>query len=90
MSANRPCIAPATIRHTLWPEDHSLRVASISVVAIATAACSATLLLRSLRDGALYVAKATGDRVFVGLAFPCRIFADGLEINCVRGAASIR
>ena len=42
----------ATVRYTLWPEDHNLRVAFISVVAIATAVCSATLLFRSLRDGA--------------------------------------
>jgi len=42
----------ATARYTLWPEDHNLRVAFISVVAIATAVCSATLLFRSLRDGA--------------------------------------
>jgi diguanylate cyclase (GGDEF)-like protein len=42
----------ATARYTLWPEDHTLRIALISVVAIATAACSATLLFRSLGDGA--------------------------------------
>jgi diguanylate cyclase (GGDEF)-like protein len=42
----------ATVRYTLWPENHNLRIAFISVVAIATAACSATLLFRSLRDGA--------------------------------------
>jgi len=41
----------ATTRYTLWPEDHTLRIAFISVVAIATAVSSATLLFRSLRDG---------------------------------------
>ena len=40
----------ATVRYTLWPENHNLRIAFISVVAIATAASSATLLFRSLRD----------------------------------------
>jgi diguanylate cyclase (GGDEF)-like protein len=42
----------ATVRYTLWPEDHNLRIAFISVVAIATAAASAALLFRSLRGGA--------------------------------------
>ena len=42
----------ATVRYTLWPENHNLRIAFISVVAIATAVCSATLLFRSLRDRA--------------------------------------
>jgi diguanylate cyclase (GGDEF)-like protein len=42
----------ASVRYTLWPENHNLRIVFISVVAIATAACSATLLFRSLRDGA--------------------------------------
>lgn len=42
----------ATVRYTLWPENHNLRIAFISVVAIATATSSATLLFRSLRDGA--------------------------------------
>jgi diguanylate cyclase (GGDEF)-like protein len=42
----------ATVRYTLWPEDHTLRVAFISVVAIAAAACSAALLFRSLRGTA--------------------------------------
>jgi predicted signal transduction protein with EAL and GGDEF domain len=41
----------ATARYTLWPEDPPLRIAFISVVAVATAGCSATLLFRSLRDG---------------------------------------
>jgi diguanylate cyclase (GGDEF)-like protein len=42
----------ATVRYTLWPENHTLRVAFISVVAIAAAASSATLLFLSLRSGA--------------------------------------
>jgi len=42
----------ATVRYTLWPADHTLRIALISVVAVATAACSATLLFRSLRGHA--------------------------------------
>lgn len=42
----------ATVRYTLWPENHNLRIAFISVVAIATAASSASLLFRSLRDSA--------------------------------------
>jgi diguanylate cyclase (GGDEF)-like protein len=42
----------ATVRYTLWPEDHTLRVAFISVVAIAAATCSAALLFLSLRHGA--------------------------------------
>jgi diguanylate cyclase (GGDEF)-like protein len=41
----------ATVHYTLWPDDHSLRIVFISVIAIATAACSATLLFRSLREG---------------------------------------
>jgi diguanylate cyclase (GGDEF)-like protein len=42
----------ATVRYTLWPLDHTLRIAFISVVAIAAAACSAALLFSSLRGGA--------------------------------------
>jgi len=42
----------ATVRYTLWPENHTLRIAFISVVAITSAVCSATLLFRSLRDDA--------------------------------------
>lgn len=41
----------ATARYTVWPEDHNLRIAFISVVAISTAVSSATLLFRSLRAG---------------------------------------
>jgi len=41
----------ATARYTLSPENHTLRIDFISVVAIATATASATLLFRSLRDG---------------------------------------
>ena len=50
----------ATVRYTLWPPDHTLRIVFISVVAVATAACSATLLFRSLRDGAKISTVAMG------------------------------
>jgi diguanylate cyclase (GGDEF)-like protein len=44
-------MAVAVFRYTLLPEQHSLRIVFISVVAASTAICSATLLFRSLRDG---------------------------------------
>lgn len=44
-------ISVATVRYTLWPADHTLRIALISVVAIA-AGSSAVLLFGSLRKDA--------------------------------------
>ena len=75
----------ATARYTLWPEDHTLRIALISVVTIATATCSATLLFRSLDDGpktstavmgALFSLYATTNtvRLFNVWRFPHQVF----------------
>jgi diguanylate cyclase (GGDEF)-like protein len=50
----------ATVRYTLWPADHTLRIAFISIVAVATAACSATLLFLSLRGRARISTVAMG------------------------------
>jgi diguanylate cyclase (GGDEF)-like protein len=44
-------ITVLVFRYTLLPEQHSLRIVFISVVAASTTICSATLMFRSLRDG---------------------------------------
>lgn len=44
-------VTVAVYRYTLLPEQHSLRIVFISVIAASTAISSATLMFRSLRDG---------------------------------------